>query len=74
MAIQYAGDGAPDGICLSQSGEKSGDHGVVSDQISNISIVSIGTVTANTTTLNNIITAVNALISALTNKGTVAAS
>lgn len=75
MPLQYLSNGNDDGTSLSQSAtQKTGDHGVVSAQIANITLVSGTPAGSNTTMLNDLETAVNAIIAALTNKGTVAAS
>lgn len=73
--IKYGSDGNGQGFSLcTGASELSGDHGVVSAQIANISLVS-GSYTTNKTQLADAQSvAINALIAALINKGTVAAS
>jgi len=76
MTMRIISDGNPDGNSLGQNAtDKTGDHGVVSAQIANISTVTAGITADGITTLvdaQNV--AINAIIAGLTNKGTVADS
>ena len=69
------GDSNPGGTQITAAAaDLSGDHGTVSAQIANIAILSDSYTNSATQLADNMKTAVNALIGALTNKGTVAAS
>lgn len=66
MAVEYVGDGRPDGTCVGQSGEKLGFYGTT--PVTQPSITAVTTTTA-TTTLNE--TKIDRLYTALVSLGIV---
>lgn len=69
MAVEYVGDGRPDGTSLGQSGEKISFYGAT--PVAKQTVTSVGTTTA-TTALNE--TKINRLYTALTNLGIISTS
>jgi hypothetical protein len=74
MAIEYLSKMNDDGSSINQTAaQKCGEHGKVSAQIANISIISAGiTVDGITALVDAQNVAINAMIAGLTVKGTVA--